>query len=344
MLVCHNLTKTYSDLLVVNTLSLEAGEGKIITLLGPSGCGKTTTLRLIAGFEAADSGTIEIAGQLVTDGPRSVPPERRGVGMVFQDYAVFPHLSVRDNVGFALGKGAEARGRVDELLDFVGLPGFGSKMPSQLSGGEQQRVSLARALSKDPDLLLLDEPFSNLDAALRHGVRLEVRDLLKERGITAVFVTHDQEEALLLGDEVAVMRRGRIEQIGPPEQVYHQPTTRFVAEFMGQSDFLPGVVQAGQVTTPIGPLERQVAAPDQAQVDILVRPDDITIQASNTGSGRVLHRDFMGMSYVYHVRLPDGTQVRSRSRHTERLELGTQVAVRFAGDHVLPCFYGDAAI
>ncbi len=328
----------------MNGLSLEAGAGKIVTLLGPSGCGKTTTLRLIAGFEAADSGTIEIAGQLVTDGQRGVPPERRRVGMVFQDYAVFPHLNVQDNVGFALGKGAESRARVDELLAFVGLPGFGSKMPSQLSGGEQQRVSLARALSIDPDLLLLDEPFSNLDAALRHGVRREVRDLLKERGITAVFVTHDQEEALLLGDEVAVMRQGRIEQIGPPELVYHQPATRFVAQFMGQSDFIPGTVQSGQVTTAVGPLRRHVAAPDKAEVDVLVRPDDIIIEASESGAGRVVDREFVGMTYIYHVALPDGALVRSRLPHTHRLDVGATVSVRFDSNHALPCFYGDIAI
>ncbi|WP_374685968.1 ABC transporter ATP-binding protein, partial [Promineifilum sp.] len=205
---CRGLSKRFGALPVVRDLSLSVAAGDILALVGPSGCGKTTLLRLIAGFERADAGTIEIDGQTVVDEGRHLPPELRRVGMVFQDYAIFPHLSAGQNVGFALGKGRAAGVRVAELLTFVGLPGREARMPHELSGGEQQRIALARALSTEPAALLLDEPFSNLDAARRAEVRAEVRALLKAGGVTAVFVTHDQEEALFLGDQVGVMRDG----------------------------------------------------------------------------------------------------------------------------------------
>ncbi|MFO7680427.1 MAG: ABC transporter ATP-binding protein, partial [Chloroflexota bacterium] len=275
--VCRNLVKSFGNLLVVDDVSLSVPTGKILALLGPSGCGKTTTLRLIAGFEQLDGGSIWIDGQEVANGRFHLPPEKRRAGMVFQDYAIFPHLSVAANVGFGLPKGKEQQPRVAEMLAFVGLAGLGERMPHELSGGQQQRVALARALSPRPAVLLLDEPFSNLDAALRHSVRQEVKDLLKASGATAVFVTHDQEEALFLGDEVAVMNAGRLEQIDTPENLFHQPRTRFVAQFLGHSDFIPGAAAAGGVETPLGFQAQESGLAPGTAVSVMVRPDDVKL-------------------------------------------------------------------
>ena len=340
---CHALAKSFGQRPIVRGISLNVALGDILVLVGPSGCGKTTTLRLVAGFERLDGGTIEIDGQIVADDQRHLPPERRRVGMVFQDYAVFPHLTVGQNVGFALGKGRAAQERVEELLSFVGLPDYASKMPHELSGGEQQRVSLARALSTEPAVLLLDEPFSNLDATLRMGVRAEVRALLKRVGTTAVFVTHDQEEALSLGDQVGVMRDGRLEQIGPPEMIFHRPQTRFVAEFLGQTVFIPGAVVAAGVETPLGVLPRPPALAVGAKVEVALRPDDVTFEPDESGRARVLSRQFTGMTYVYRLGLPGDVIVQSQQPHEVQVAEGTAVQARFQG-HSLPIFHdGQAA-
>jgi iron(III) transport system ATP-binding protein len=344
-LVCRDVAKAFGAVAVVRGVDLTVHHGHILALLGPSGCGKTTMLRLIAGFERIDHGRVAIDGQPVAGPAFHAPPERRRVGMVFQDYAVFPHLSVGRNVGFALGNARAARDQVAELLTFVGLDGYADKMPHELSGGEQQRVALARALSTRPALLLLDEPFSNLDAALRSGVRDEVRRLLKGRGITAVFVTHDQEEALAIGDEVAVMRDGRLEQVGDPETVFHRPRTRFVAEFMGQTDFIPATVVAGGVQTPLGPLAQPVpAVAEGTAVEVATRADDIVLEPAADGEGRVVSRRFVGMATIYAVGLPGGAVVHSWQPHALRLEEGAAVRVRFRGDHDLPIFHHGAAV
>lgn len=341
---CRSLVKSFTTHPVVDQVTFDVPKGQMLALLGPSGCGKTTTLRLIAGFETLDAGEIIIAGQKVADGRLHLPPEKRRIGMVFQDYAIFPHLSVGQNVGFGLNKGSASKERVSELLEFVGLAGYERKMPHELSGGEQQRVSLARALSLEPAVLLLDEPFSNLDAARRVGVREEVRELLRQARITAVFVTHDQEEALFMGDEVAVMRDGRIEQIGSPEAVFHQPRTRFVAEFIGQTDFIEGTRTAAGIETPLGPLPYHPDIPAGSRVMIAVRPDDVDIQPDEQGNGRVLSRRFVGMAYIYQVALEDGTQVYSWQPHRVQLAQGTAVQVRLTDDRPLPCFYNNQAI
>ena len=268
---CRNLYKSFEKLPVVQDVNLTVAPGEILVLLGPSGCGKTTTLRLISGFETLDNGRIEINNQLMADGALHVPPEKRRVGIVFQDYAIFPHLSLTQNVGFGLKRGQSER--IEEMLNFVGLGGLGERMPHQLSGGQQQRVALARALAPQPVVLLLDEPFSNLDAALRVEMRQEVRGLLKSSGTTAVFVTHDQEEALYMGDQVGVMNRGRLEQVGSPEAIFHQPRTRFVAEFLGQTDFLPGEVTGRGVQTPLGLLPQTLPLASGTAVEVAVRPD-----------------------------------------------------------------------
>ncbi len=341
----RGLWKRFNAGPVVRDVNLAVNAGDILALVGPSGCGKTTLLRLIAGFERLDEGTIEIDGQIVAAEGQQVPPERRRVGMVFQDYAVFPHLSVGRNVGFALGKGASARARVAELLAFVGLPGREDVMPHELSGGEQQRVSLARALSIDPAVLLLDEPFSNLDAALRAGVRDEVRSLLKASGTTAVFVTHDQEEALFLGDRVGVMRAGQLEQIDTPEAIFHRPQTRFVAEFLGQTVFVPGLTTENGIDSPLGFINRRVSLTAGTKVEIAVRPDDVTFTPDPAGTARVVARQFTGIAYVYRVALSDGTVVPSWQPHEVSVPEGAAVAPGFGREPAaLPVFHHERSV
>jgi len=337
--VCSQLYKSFGETAVIRGVSLTVYSGQILALLGPSGCGKTTTLRLIAGFEQLDSGRIEIGGRAVADERFHLPPEKRRVGMVFQDYAIFPHLNVTQNVAFGLGRGAEARTRSEALLEMVGMPGLGQQMPHELSGGQQQRVALARALALEPAVLLLDEPFSNLDTTLRAQVRQEVRDLLKQNQATAIFVTHDQEEALFLGDQIAVMNEGRIDQVGTPEMVFHRPQSLFVAEFMGQTDFISGRLTEAGIETPLGVLPQSLPLPEGTEIEIALRPDDVGIEADDSGNGRILSRQFMGIAHVYHVVLAGGSHVHSWQPHSLDLAPGTAVRVSFTLDHPLACFY-----
>lgn len=340
---CQNLVKTFTDLAVVRGVSFQVEPGQILALLGPSGCGKTTTLRLIAGFETLDGGSIEIDGQVVADGRRNLPPEKRRAGIVFQDYAIFPHLSVAENVGFGLDKRSR-KSRVPEMLDFVGLAGLGERMPYELSGGQQQRVALARALAPDPVVLLLDEPFSNLDAALREEMRQEVRRLLKASGTTAVFVTHDQEEALFMGDEVAVMNKGRIEQLGTPEYIFHRPQTRFVADFLGNTDFVPGTVTPAGIETPLGLLPQVVDLQVGTAVEIAARADDVEVTVAENGNGRVTARQFVGIAFIYEITLNEGTIVHSWQSHLTHLPEGAVVRARFSDAHDLALFHGETAV
>ncbi len=340
---CQHLHKTFDKQPIVKDVSFTVAPGQILALLGPSGCGKTTTLRLIAGFEKLDQGRIEIAGTVVADGKLDVPPEKRRAGIVFQDYAIFPHLSVADNVGFGLPR-RERVDRVAEMLDFVGLGGLEARMPHELSGGQQQRVALARALAPNPVVLLLDEPFSNLDAALREEMRSEVRGLLKASGTTAVFVTHDQEEALFMGDEVAVMNAGRIEQLGTPEQIFHQPQTRFVADFLGNTDFVAGRVTEQGIETPLGLLPQTVDLPTGTAVSIASRPDDVDIDVVDAGNGRITSRQFIGIAFIYEVTLNDGTKVHSWQSHLTHFAEGTAVNATFGDAHDLVVFVGDTAV
>ncbi|MGH7409156.1 MAG: ABC transporter ATP-binding protein, partial [Candidatus Methylomirabilales bacterium] len=267
MSVIHldHVTKRYrpEDLPAVDQLTLEVEHGEILALLGPSGCGKTTTLRLIAGFERADTGKIEIAGTLVADGPWGLAPELRGAGMVFQDYALFPHLTVEGNIGFGLASmepKAKAE-RVQEVLALVGLERLATRFPHELSGGQQQRVALGRALAPRPAVLLLDEPLSNLDADMRAQVRQDLHVILRQTGSTTLFVTHDQEEAFMIGDRVGVLNGGHLEQLDRPEEIYHLPATRFVARFVGKADFLPGTVTEEGIVTEIGILPNRPGFP-----------------------------------------------------------------------------------
>jgi iron(III) transport system ATP-binding protein len=342
------VTRRFGAVAAVDRLSLDVAPGEILALLGPSGSGKTTLLRLVAGFERPDDGEVWIAGRRVAGGGDWVPPEARGVGMVFQDYALFPHLTVAENVEFGLHcvLVAERGPRTAEVLDLVGMRGLAARYPHELSGGEQQRVALARALAPRPFAVLLDEPFSNLDADLRRQVREEVRGILTSAGISAVFVTHDQEEALMLGDRVAVINAGRLEQVGTPEEIFHAPRTRFVAGFFGRADFLPARVTARGLETEAGLVAQRVTplASGDGHVELLVRPDDVTIIAAPDGAGTVLDRLFAGSEIIYRVALPSGRVLHSRQPHTVELPRGARVAVRVAPGHPLACFHNGAAL
>jgi len=297
-----------SALPVVNGLSFEVEEGELFALLGPSGCGKTTTLRCVAGLETPDRGTVTLGGRTLDadDGPR-VPPEKRGVGLVFQDYALFPHLTVAAHVAFGLRhlSRAERRDRVAEVVRLVGLAGLEDRLPHALSGGQQQRVALARAVAPRPRLLLLDEPFSSLDAGLRHETRERVRDLVRSEGMTALLVTHDQQEALAFADRVAVMQGGQIDQVGTPEAVYRTPRTLFVAQFLGRTNLMLAEAEGETAETPLGalPLHR----PASGTVMVSLRPEALALTAGPEGGGRegtVLARDYWGHDVTYRVRLP----------------------------------------
>ena len=308
----RGLSKSFGGTLAVDALDLEVEAGEIIALLGPSGCGKTTTLRLIAGLETPDSGTLVVGGKVLNDASTLVPPERRRIGMVFQDYALFPHLDVAANVGYALGRRPDA-GRVAEVLDIVGLADHRDRPVHGLSGGEQQRVALARALAPAPGLVLLDEPFSNLDAALRQRLRGEVRAILSAAGVTAIFVTHDQEEALSVADRVAVMDAGRLEQIGTPEEVYLRPASHWVARFLGEVDVLPGRASDRSIECEFGEVPNSSGA--EGEVDVLIRPESVAVGLTGPRDAleaMVVERTFYGHDQMLRLELPSGRAVHSR--------------------------------
>jgi len=304
---CRGLSKRFGPAVALSGFNLDIWDGNIVSILGPSGCGKTTALRAISGFEKPDEGTIEIHGRPVVGDGLFVAPERRRVGMVFQDYALFPHLTVAANVAF--GVKVDSSQRVHEVLELVGLGGLGTRMPHELSGGQQQRVALARALAPKPSVVLLDEPFSNLDAALRDRVRREVRSILREAGTTAVFVTHDQEEALALSDVVAVMQDGTVVQAAPPDELYRRPATRWVAGFVGDADFLSGTATNGRVSTPVGEFPTGLVGP----VSVMIRPESVRLVLDPTGQGEVVDREFFGHDQLYVIRLEGGESIRVRT-------------------------------
>ncbi|MCK9283450.1 MAG: ABC transporter ATP-binding protein [Rhodocyclaceae bacterium] len=337
------ITQSYQDHTVVRDLSLTVARGEIACLLGTSGCGKTTVLRCIAGFEQIRQGGIWIGGKEVS----GVPPEQRCVGMVFQDYALFPHLNIASNIAFGLRgrSAAERQRRVEELLASVGLAGHGDKYPHQLSGGQQQRVALARALAPSPQLLLLDEPFSNLDVELRERLSLEVRAILKEAGITAIMVTHDQNEAFAVADVVGVMRDGRIEQWDTPYNLYHRPATRSVAEFVGHGVFIPAdVVARDTVRLEIGVLHSQLPLECAAscvecgkgcRIEVLLRPDDVIHEDASPIQATVVAKAFRGANFLYTLRLPSGREVLSLVPSHHNHALGEPIGIRLDVDHVV---------
>ena len=344
----ENVTKWYpgGERAAVNDVSLSLDQGGILTLVGPSGCGKTSTLRLIAGLERPDAGVIRLNGRVMASNTVFIPPERRGVGMVFQDYALFPHLTVFENVAFGLrGRNpAQARQMVGEMLHLVGLLPFSRRYPHELSGGERQRVALARAMAPRPVLLLMDEPFSSLDADLRAEVREHVRTILKTIDATVVFVTHDQEEALYMGDWLAVLQRGRLEQIGTPEEIFHGAGTRFVAEFMGGSDFLIGEPAPEGIRTAIGLLRQKVLFPPAGQIEVALRADDVGFRPEAEGNAVILERFFRGASNVYRLRLDSGEVVHALKPHTELLAPGSRIKAFISAEHDLAVFRDGLAV
>jgi iron(III) transport system ATP-binding protein len=335
--VVSGVSKSFDGTTVVlDGVDVAVSDGATLALLGPSGCGKTTLLRIIAGLETADAGTVVVGGRTLTGPGALVPPERRRIGMVFQDWALFPHLSVARNVGFGLPRtDRRASPRIDEALDLVGLGGMGDRSPSTLSGGQQQRVALARAIAPRPSVLLLDEPFSNLDAALRGQIRTEIHQLLVELGITTVFVTHDQDEAFVLGDTVAVISEGHVVQSGPPAELYEAPATRWLAGFVGDANFVPGTASGDVAQTVLGPVPLQ--HPQTGPVDVLVRPEHLEVESApaggtGTAGGRAQVQlvEYVGHGTTYLMDL-DGLVLRARRPSLPILERGDLASVRYVG-------------
>jgi iron(III) transport system ATP-binding protein len=347
LLQVSEISLAYGTHRVFSDLSLTLRRGAIGCLLGPSGCGKTTALRAIAGFERVARGEIRLNGEVVSAPATHVPPERREIGMVFQDHALFPHLRVAENVGFGLRAMPEREraARVAELLATVGLAELAQKYPHELSGGQQQRVALARALAPRPQLLLLDEPFSNLDVDLRERLSLEVRDILKRAGTTAVLVTHDQREAFAMADEIGVMREGRIEQWAVPYELYHRPANHFVADFVGEGVFVTGlVVGEREVEIELGRLPATVpgecgpactACVGGCRVSVLLRPDDVVHDEAAPGRAEVVAKAFRGAEFLYTLRLPSGTQVLSLVPSHHDHPVGERIGIRLDVEEVV---------
>ncbi|MCP9447451.1 MAG: ABC transporter ATP-binding protein [Nitrospira sp.] len=328
----------------VRDVSFSVRERELLCLLGPSGCGKTTILRAIAGFEPVRSGEIFLSGRLVSSASHTVPTEERRVGMVFQEYALFPHLRVTDNIAFGLRDltRPERAERVHEMLRLIGLEAFGHRYPHELSGGQRQRVALARALARHPVVLLLDEPFSNLDPDMADRMRQDLSDLLRRMNTTTVLVTHDHDEAFAMADRIAVLNEGRLEQIDSPEQIYHVPATPFVADFVGQADFIPGLVQDGKVLTELGDFPNTLGAADGTPLVVMIRPDDIHLIPNQAAGARIVSRQFRGSENLYAVRLGSGQIVHSSESSTTIYREGTAVDVGVSATHtvlfpVSPC-------
>jgi iron(III) transport system ATP-binding protein len=335
----EGVVRRFGERRAVDGLTLRLAKGSIGCLLGPSGCGKTTALRAIAGFEPIDAGTIRAHDRVLSKPGFTEAPEQRRIGMVFQDYALFPHLNVRENVAFGLHRLPKSarEARAMEMLAIVGLADYATRYPHQLSGGQQQRVALARALAPEPELILLDEPFSSLDVELRERLSAEVRTVLKSVNATALLVTHDQHEAFAVADVVGVMKDGRLEQWDVPYDLYHRPTTRFVADFIGQGVFVHGeVIEPGVFKTDVG-LVRADGGNWQigTKVDLLLRPDDVVHDDASELRAQVCQRVFRGAEFLYTLKMPNGTQLLSLVPSHHDHMIGEQIGVRIEPDHVI---------
>ncbi|HET6688749.1 MAG TPA: ABC transporter ATP-binding protein [Rubrobacter sp.] len=328
-ITCIGIGKRFGPTIALDDFHLDVHEGDFHTILGPSGCGKTTALRIIAGFDQPESGTVRVGSQLVAGPSLMVPSERRRVGMVFQDFALFPHLDVEANVSYARNI---RPGQVARLLELVGLSGLERRMPHQLSGGQQQRVALARALAPEPRVVLLDEPFSNLDAALRSHVRDEVKEILLEAGTTALFVTHDQEEALSLSDRVSVMAEGRIVQTDRPADLYRQPESPWVASFLGEADFVRAHAEGGTALSSLGSFPTSL----QGACQLMIRPENVLVFADAEGPGQVISRQFFGHDQLVSIALAGGERLRARLGPAPDFQAGERVSVKVDEAVVFP--------
>lgn len=337
MLKVSNLSVGYGAAPVVENLDLVLTEDEILMLVGPTGCGKTTILQALAGLIPISQGEIELDGWRSTPGC-VVPPEKRNVGMVFQDFALFPHLTVEQNVCFRLSN----TGLADHWLALLGLDDFRHAKPGRLSGGQKQRVALARTLAHEPSFVLLDEPLSNLDAALKDKLRWEIRGALKAAGTAAIWVTHDQDEALSAGDRVGILNGGVLEQLDTPEACFSEPASRFVARFLGEASFLPGELRQNQVTTALGPAPAIPIDGAAGQVDLLLRPDDLSLIPSAMGNGVIDWVRYEGCSRLYAARTEGGAQLRVRTSHEVRAQPGDRVHMAITTTHPLAAFPREA--
>ncbi|TWH77503.1 iron(III) transport system ATP-binding protein [Azomonas agilis] len=338
MLEIQQISIAYGPTRVVSPLSLSLQQGQIGCLLGPSGCGKTSLLRAIAGFEPVQTGSVSLDGSLLSSPNYLLPPEQRRIGMVFQDFALFPHLTVAENIAFGLRgiKSSVRHSIVQELLALVGLPQLGARYAHQLSGGQQQRVALARALAPEPRVLLLDEPFSGLDADLREGLAQEIRGIIKARGISALMVTHDQYEAFAVADQIGVMQQGSLLQWADAYQLYHQPANPFVADFIGQGVLLPGqVLSTESVQTPLGVLHHPHGLRLGSRVEVLIRPDDIVHDDQSEVRAKVIQKSFRGSHILYRLQLDTGDKVLCLAPSHHDHHLNARLGIRLELDHLV---------
>jgi len=333
-----SLSCSYGSAPVLSQLSFSLQAGEIACLLGPSGCGKSTLLRAIAGFENLETGSITLKGQTLSNVTRTLAPEKRRIGMVFQDYALFPHLSIEQNIAYGLPKKKETAERIRQLLALIGLDELGTRYPHELSGGQQQRVALARALAPEPELILLDEPFSNLDADLRTRLSLDIRRILKKLNISAILVTHDQAEAFAMSDHIGVIRDGKIEQWGTPFELYHEPSSKFIAQFIGKGSFIAGTsLSAESFATELGTLSGNRSYPYKlnSKVDILLRPDDIVFDSSSRVKARVEHKLFAGTATHYQLVLGSGAEIQATFPSHQDFNIGDTVPFGIDTEHLI---------
>ena len=343
VLELKSVSLAFDKQLVVEDVSIKLNDGEIACLLGPSGCGKTTLLRAIAGFKSLEGGTVDFAGSILSSSTKTVPPENRRVGMVFQDFALFPHLNIAENICFGIRQQSkkEKSNRLKELLSLIGLSGSEDKYPHELSGGQQQRVALARAIAPRPNLLLLDEPFSSMDVELRASLAKEIRSILKHEKISAVMVTHDQNEAFSMADRIGVMNEGKLLQWDTAERLYHSPADLFVARFVGSSNFLNGVVTGSEVKTALGIFSfkesiqtKQEAASEGQIVKVLIRPEYIQKCDGSGSQATLVSREFRGGYYLYSVCLESKEQVQALLPSLANFQLGETVRIALSADKV----------
>lgn len=339
LLELNNIQCNYDQLVVLKELSFKLVKGDIVCLLGPSGCGKSTILRAIAGFEHLNAGSISLNGKVISSPTFELAPEKRKIGMVFQDYALFPHLNVSENIAFGLQLNKQERNtKVTELIELVDLAGYEERFPHELSGGQQQRVALARALAPEPDLLLLDEPFSNLDAELRNRLSLDIRNILKSLGISSILVTHDQKEAFAMSDHIGVIDQGRIQQWGTPYDLYHEPYNHFVACFIGQGSFIKAVTLAPDTfESELGVIQgnRAYNWPIGTEVEILIRPDDVVYQPDANLMAKVSSKIFAGTSTQYQLTLQSGTTIDALFPSHQDFQIGAMIPVELDAEHLI---------